>query len=104
MRTLYRCTECGKVFGADRSGAIYRLDCPLCGNVMETPVSLEEQVALEKKEEGGAELLLHQFPSQASSHRRFVRSVVAIIIIGALGLVALYFFMMMVNSMAGMVK
>ena len=104
MKTLYRCTECGKVFGADRSEAMYRLDCPFCGNVMETPVSLEEEVALEKRGEEASELPVHQFISRATPHRRFVRSVVAIVIIGALGLLALYFVMMMVGGMADMVE
>jgi len=103
LKTLYRCTNCAKVFGADRAQAMYRLSCPHCGNVMETPVSLEEEVALQKKEEG-VELPPSMFSSQATGHRRFVRSVLAIVIIGALGLLALYFVMLMLDSMSVMTE
>ena len=103
MKTLYRCTKCAKVFGADRQEATYRLDCPFCDNVMETPVSLEEEVALQKQGEG-VDPPACFFSSQATAHRRFTRSVVAIIIIGALGLLALYFVILMLDQMTGMVE
>ncbi len=103
MKTLYRCTKCAKVFGADSQEATYRLDCSFCDNVMETPVSLEEEVALQKKDEA-FEPPARLFSSQATAHRRFVRSVVAIIIIGALGLLVLYFVTRMLDQMAGVIE
>jgi hypothetical protein len=70
---------------------------------METPVSLEDEIALQKQDEG-VESPACFFSSQATAHRRFVRSVVAIIIIGALGLLALYFVTLMLDQMTGMVE
>lgn len=101
MKTLFRCTQCEKVFGAEERDARYRLICPHCGNVMESPLSLEEEVFLQKKKEGESPpppLMLSSFRAR----RRFVRSVSAIVAITGIGLVLLYLIYLMLRQMFAM--